>query len=73
MQNVPLSPAQAGFPEAVPDLVGLAGTLVLLLILVAIGSFVYKSLTGGIEWPTDEPEDESGLRQGGEDDEWDYY
>ena len=42
---------QLGLPEFVPDLVGLAGTLVLVLMLVAIGGTVYKHLTGGIEWP----------------------
>lgn len=73
MQRVTLVPVQAGFPGSVPELVGLAGTLVLLLFLVAIVGFAYKSLTGGVEWPTDKPDDEAGLREGDEDDEWDYY
>lgn len=73
MSHPSLPVAQMGLPEFVPDLIGLAGTLVLLLILVAIGGFVYKSMTGGVEWPEDEPEEEDALRQGGKDDEWDYY
>ena len=64
---------QLGLPEVLPDVVGIAGTVVLVLILVAAGGFVYKSMTGGIEWPDEEPEDEEGLRRGGQDDEWDYY
>lgn len=64
---------QLGLPEFVPDLVGFAGTLVLVLMLVALGSIAYKHLTGGIEWPEDRPEDDDGVREGGQDDEWDYY
>ena len=65
---------QTGLPDIVPDLVGIAGTVVLVLMLVAGGAFVYKSLTGGIEWPDErEDEEEDGLRRGDADDEWDYY
>jgi hypothetical protein len=73
MSYASLPPAQMGLPEIIPDLIGLAGTLVLVLILVALAGFVYKSLSGGIEWPEDEPADEDALRRGDEDDEWDYY
>jgi hypothetical protein len=62
---------QAGLPDIVTDLVGLAGMLVLLLILAALGGFVYKSLTGGIEWP-DEDDDETVTRSD-EDDEWKFH
>lgn len=64
---------QLGLPQVLQNLVGIAGTVVLLLILVALGAFAYKSLTGGVEWPEDLEEDDEGLRQGGDDDEWDYY
>jgi len=66
---------QAGLPEFVPDLIGFASTLVLVLMLAAIAGFVYRMLTGGVDWPEDEPEPEEddGLRKGGSDDEWDYY
>ena len=64
---------QAGLPEFVPDLIGLAGTLVLLLVLVALGGVVYRALTGGIEWPEEREEDDDAVSRGGQDDEWDYY
>lgn len=73
MHLAPTFPLQAGLPEFVPDLIGIAGTVVLLLIVVALAAFAYRSLTGGIEWPEDEPAEEDALRRGGEDDEWDYY
>ena len=73
----------AGLPESVGGAVMIAGTIVLLLMLVALGAFAYKSLTGdGIEWPDDGTEDPDGqystggdeeLTKGGEDDEWKYY
>ena len=70
-----LAPQQlpSGLPEFVPDLIGLAGTLVLLLILLALGGVVYRTLTGGIEWPEDREESEDAVRQGTQDEEWDYY
>lgn len=64
---------QLGIPEIIPDLVGIAGTLVLVLMLVAMAGYVYKHLTGGIEWPEDRAEDDDSLRRGSDDDEWDYY
>ena len=68
-----LSAAQAGLPEILPDIIGIASAIVLLLILVALAAFVYKSVNGGIEWPEDREEDEDALRKGGADDEWEYY
>ena len=68
-----LLPAQAGLPEAVPDLIGAASVIVLLLLLTAIGGMAYRRFTGGIEWPEEQPEDPDPLRRGDEDDEWDYY
>lgn len=64
---------QIGIPEILPDLVGIAGTVVLLLMLVAVGAFAYKSLTGGVEWPEEREEDDDALRRGDQEDEWDYY
>lgn len=64
---------QLGIPEFIPDLVGIAGTVVLLLMLVALGGFAYKSLTGGVEWPDEVDDDDEDVRRGGEDDEWEYY
>lgn len=64
-----------GVPEFLPGLVGIAGTVVMILMLIALGGIMYKSLTGGIEWPSDREEeaDDDTLRRGSEDDEWDYY
>jgi hypothetical protein len=66
--------SQLGLPDIVTDLVGLAGTLVLLLIVVALGAFVYRSLTGGVEWPEDKEQDEDTVRRShDDDDEWEFY
>lgn len=64
---------QLGLPDILPGLVAVGGTIVLVLLLIALGGFVYKSLTGGIEWPEDREEGDESLRRGDEDDEWDYY
>ena len=64
-----------GLTEAFSQVVVGAGAVVLLLILVGLGGFAYKSLTGGVEWP-DEREDEEdgeGVSRGGSDDEWEFY
>lgn len=68
-----LGPLQFGLPEFVPGLLAIAGTLVLVMMLVAIGGTIYRHLTGGIEWPEDKTEDEEGVTRGSQDDEWDYY
>ena len=73
MNRLPLPPLQAGLPDFVPDLIGVAGALVLALMLVALAGVAYRAMTGGIEWPEDREEDEEGLRRGDQDDEWDYY
>lgn len=54
----------------IADLIALAGALVLVLGLLALAGVVYQHLTGGIEWPDEDDED---VRQGDDDDEWDYY
>lgn len=64
---------QSGLPDVLPGLVAIGGTIVLLLMLVAMGGYLYKSLTGGIEWPDDREPDDDALRRGDEDDEWEYY
>lgn len=65
----------SGLAESFAQVVPLAGTLVLLLMLVALGAFAYRSLRGdGIQWPDDiDEDDEEGARRGGPDDEWEYY
>lgn len=64
---------QLGLPEILPDLVGIAGTVVLVLMIVALVGFAYKSLTGGVEWPEDRDAEDDELRRGDEDEDWDYY
>lgn len=57
-------------------LVTIGASLVLVLMLVGFGGFVYQSLTGdGITWPdeTDDDADEEGVERSRGDDEWDYY
>ena len=66
----------SGGPEGAGWLVVLAGSVILGLMLVALGSYAYKHLRGdGIRWPDESPEedDDGDLREGGSGDEWDYY
>ncbi|MDS0222403.1 hypothetical protein NDI54_13730 [Haloarcula sp. S1AR25-5A] len=68
----------SGLLESVGQIAALAGTLVLLLMIVGLGAFAYKSLRGdGIRWPDDTEETEGpedgGVTQGSNDDEWKYY
>lgn len=69
--------AGSGLPESAGQLVGVAASVILLLMLVALGGFAYKSLRGdGIRWPDDENQDESddgSVSPATDDDEWDYY
>lgn len=70
MAYLPLVP---GLPQSLVNLLGIAGAIVLLLVVVALGGIAYKALVaGGIEWPED-VEDEEGVSRGGSDDEWKYY
>ena len=63
----------SGLLESFSQVVGLAGALVLVLMLVALGTYAYKSLSGdGIEWP-DEKEESDEVTRGSDDDEWDFY
>ncbi|SDX93305.1 hypothetical protein [Halobellus clavatus] len=59
--------------ESVAQIAGIAGTLVLALMIVALGTLAYKQLRGdGVEWP-DDKNDDDGVSPGNTDDEWDYY
>lgn len=65
-----------GFLESIAQAAVLAGTLVFVLGLVALGAFAYRSLRGdGIRWPdeTEKSDPEEGTRRGDADEEWDYY
>ncbi|WP_049899681.1 hypothetical protein [Halococcus agarilyticus] len=60
-------------------LVTIGASLVLILMLVGFGGFVYQSMTGdGITWPderSDDPDnaDDEGVERSRGDDEWEYY
>lgn len=73
-------PATVGVPIAIGiefrQLLPLAASLILGLMLVALGAYAYKQVFGeGVEWPdeTAEDEDSDELRAGSDEDEWDYY
>ena len=73
-----VSPLQLPF-ESLGDLVTIAGTVLLVVMLVAFGGFLYQSLSGdGIRWPDETDEDTDGVtrRPSSDDDdeeEWKYY
>ena len=63
-------------PEQATWLVTIGASLVLVLMLIAFGGFVYQSMSGdGITWPdeTGDGTDEEDVERGRGDDEWDYY
>ena len=63
-----------GLLESVGQAAVVASSLLLVLMLVALGTYGYKQLRGdGVEWPDEEPEGESGVQSGDAEDEWDYY
>jgi len=68
----------SGLLESVGQAAAVAGTVVLLLILVGLGAFAYKSLVGdGIRWPDEreeaDSEEDNGVVQGSREDDWKYY
>jgi hypothetical protein len=75
---IPLqSPAGSGIAESLGQVAVLAGSVILVLMLVAMGGFAYKSLRGdGIRWPdeTEPAEGDGEVRESHRsDDEWKYY
>jgi len=72
--TVPLQ-LQSGLLEYAGQAAVLAGSIVLVLMLVGLGGFAYKSLRGdGITWPDeDETGEDSEVRKGSDDDDWKYY
>jgi hypothetical protein len=76
-----VSPLQLPF-ESLGDLVTIAGSLFLLVMLVALGGFLYQSLSGdGIRWPDEideDDEDAEGVTRrppsdDDDEDDWKYY
>jgi hypothetical protein len=68
-----LQPFGGGLLESAAQAAVIASTLVLILMLVALGGFAYNQLRGGgVEWPEEDPgNDDTG--RSGDADEWDYY
>jgi len=64
---------QVGIDLPFVELVTIAGTLVLVLIVLAAGAFAYRAYTGTLTWPTDTPDDPEDLQRGANDDEWKFY
>lgn len=51
----------------------IAGTVLLLLMIVALATYAYKHVRGdGIEWPDDESEEDADAVSRSNDDEWKY-
>lgn len=74
MAHLPLQAIGGGLAGSVAQVAVLSGTLVLGLVLIALGAFAYKSLRGdGIRWPDGKAGAEDGVHRGDADDEWDYY
>jgi len=68
-----LQPFGGGLLESAAQAAVIASTLVLVLMLVALGGFAYKQLRGGgVEWPEEDPGNNDTGRSG-DDEEWDYY
>jgi hypothetical protein len=68
----------SGLLESVGQIAAVAGTVVLLLILVGLGAFAYKSVVGdGVRWPDErqetDSEEDNGVVQGSREDDWKYY
>jgi hypothetical protein len=65
----------SGLLESISQVAVVGGTLVLVLMLVALGAFAYKSVRGdGIQWPddVDDEDDDGTVRRDRSDDEWKY-
>jgi hypothetical protein len=69
----------SGLLESLAQVATVGGMLLLLLMVVALGTYAYKHFQGddGITWPEDMEDDpreaDNGLQQGSDDDEWEYY
>ncbi|MFB6092723.1 MAG: hypothetical protein ABEK02_06910 [Haloquadratum sp.] len=70
----PLQLLGEGFVRAVSQLAVIGGTAVLLLLILALGSFAYKQIWGeGVTWPDEDDGDDETLQRGDSDDEWKFY
>lgn len=65
-----------GLFDSLANLVAAGATLILVLMLIALGGFAYRSLVGdGVTWPddVDEETDGEGVTRSHGDDEWKYH
>lgn len=64
----------AGLAGTAAQLAPLAGSIVLLLMLIGLGGVAYKHFRGdGIRWPDEQDdEDDAGVSRTGDDTEWKY-
>lgn len=78
MESVVLQLPVDGLVGSFAQVAVLLATVLLLMMLVALGVYAYKHLRGGgVEWPEDKengPDSVTdGVTKGDNDDEWDYY
>lgn len=64
-----------GLVESFAQMAAVLASLVLVLMVVALGTYAYKHLRGdGVEWPDEDgPPDNEGVTRGDSEDEWKYY
>jgi hypothetical protein len=72
--HVPVLQIGSGALGSVRQVAVLAGSIILLLMLVAMIGVAYKHFQGdGIEWPDENEPDDNVSRGDNDDDEWKYY
>lgn len=74
MAQVSLQVLGDGLVGSLAQLAGIAASLLLVLMVLALGTYAYKQLRGdGVRWPDEDDPNEDGVHRGAADDEWDYY
>jgi hypothetical protein len=76
MESVVLQLPTDGLLGSLAQAAAIAASLLLVMMVVALGVYAYKHLRGdGIEWPDDKESASAtdGVTKGDSDDEWDYY
>jgi hypothetical protein len=69
----------SGLLESLAQVAVIGASVLLLLMVVALGTYAYKHFKSddGITWPEDMEDDpretDDGLQQGNDEDEWKYY
>lgn len=74
MTQVSLQVLGDGLVGSLAQLAGIAASLLLVMMVIALGTYAYKQLRGeGVRWPDEDESNEDGVSRGTADDEWDYY